>query len=177
MVVPLVAWCVQHTKNVFSFLLLFLNLTNFNLQNHSKIVLEWSGYSFMVRNAKNSYWSSLCLPEFCKRLPWSPKIILKWFYRLKLVGLKKKSRKKDPFWGNLCGKVSSCIDNVYVLHITPPGAPPSTAVDNGGDRSCQFLGLRPYIQILCLAHSCIAFKNPHDVLRFTFTMLLFYRYM
>ena len=30
----------------------------------------------------------------------------------------------------------------------PPGAPPSTAVDNGGDRSCQFLGLRPYISSL-----------------------------
>ena len=90
---------------------------------------------------------SVC-QNFVKGYPDPPKIILKWFYRLKLVGLKKKSKKKDPFGGNLCEKVSSCIDNVYVLHITPPGVPPSTAVDNGGDRSCQFLGLRPYIQIL-----------------------------
>ena len=90
---------------------------------------------------------SVC-QNFTKDYPDPPKIILKWFYRLKLVGLKKKSKKKDPFWGNLCEKVSSCIDNVYVLHIMPPGAPPSTAVDNGGDRSCQFLGLCPYIQIL-----------------------------
>ena len=48
-----------------------------------------------------------------------------------------------------CALMSRCpcvlmpICNVYVLHIMPPGAPPSTAVDNGGDRSCQFLGLRP----------------------------------
>ena len=83
---------------------------------------------------------SVC-QNFVKGYPDPPKIIFKWFYRLKLVGLKKKEQqKKDPFWGNLCGKVSSCIDNVYVLHNMPPGAPPSTAVDNGGDRSCQFLG-------------------------------------
>ena len=56
-------------KKCFFFLAPFFNLINFNLQNHSKIVLEWSGHSFMVRNTKNSYWGSLCLLEFCKRLP------------------------------------------------------------------------------------------------------------
>ena len=90
---------------------------------------------------------SVC-QNFVKSYPDPPKIILKWFLQVEIGGIKKKSKKKDPFWGNLCGKVSSCIDNVYVLHIMPLGAPPFTAVDNGGDRSCQFLGLRPYIQIL-----------------------------
>ena len=39
-VVPPVARCVQHIKIGFSFFLLFLNPVNFNLKNHSKMILK-----------------------------------------------------------------------------------------------------------------------------------------
>ena len=39
---------------------------------------------------------SIC-QNFVKGYPDPPKIILKWFYRLKLVGLKKRARKHTHF--------------------------------------------------------------------------------
>ena len=104
----------------------------------------------MVRNGKNSYRGSLCLPEFCKRLPWSPPPnYFKMILQVEISGIKKKEQEKRPILRKFVQKSIKLHKQCVCDSHLPPGAPPSTTVDNGGDGSCQFLGLRLYIQILC----------------------------
>ena len=61
------------------------------------MILEWSEYSFMVRNTKNAYWGSLCLPELCERLLWSLQNYFKMLLQVEIDWIIKKARKKTHF--------------------------------------------------------------------------------
>ena len=111
----------------------FLNPINLDLKINFKLVLEWSEHFFIVKNAKKSYQGSLFLLNF---IFWTikacfdySKTIFKWNFWSKLMRFKKKVWK-------LVKLHRQCMCNSQQLSR---GAA-FQAMDNGGDRSCHFLG-------------------------------------
>ena len=121
----------------------FLNPINLDLKIHFKLDLEWSEHSFIVKDAKKSYWGSLILSNF---VFWTikehfdhSKTILKWNCRSKFMGFKKKFEKRPILSKSIWKIVKLHRQYMYGSQQLTRGTT-FQAVDNGGDRNYHFLG-------------------------------------